>query len=96
MRESLHDDGFVAHTVASVTIKMIAPVGVSGIESSYCITSTIEKVEVTPGWRYQIKKPGGCNAEIRVGLENPATKQKADFSYLYMPGKTKIDVGAVQ
>ena len=83
-----------ALSVASVTIKTVAPLGVGS--STYCITSTIEKVETIPGWTYQIKKAGGCNAEIRVGLENPTTKQKADFAFLMMPGKTKIDFGAIR
>ena len=82
--------------VASVTIRTVIPMGVSGTESSVCITSTIEQVETTPGWAYQIKKSGGCNSEIRVGLENSRTREKAQFSFLMIPGKTKIDSGLIQ
>jgi hypothetical protein len=85
-------------TVASVVIKRVVPVyaGTGDSSDGYCITSTIVRVETTPGWSYSIKKSGGCNKEIVVELSNKTTDQKATFQYLYIPGKTRIDVGFVR
>jgi len=81
-------------SVGSVTVKTYIPgtgVGTSG----YCITSTVVGVETIPGWSYSVKKPGGCDKEIVVAFANPTTGEKAEFRYLYIAGKTRIDAGAV-
>lgn len=83
----------VSGSVASVTVKTVVP-ATSGT-SGTCITSTIVSIETTPGWTATVKKPGGCDKEIVVGLANASTGQKADFRYLYIAGKTRIDQGAV-
>jgi hypothetical protein len=83
----------VSGSVASVTVKTVVP-ATSGT-SGTCITSTIVSVETTPGWRAEVKKPGGCDKEIVVALTNAATGQRADFRYLYIAGKTRIDQGLV-
>jgi hypothetical protein len=86
-------DGVTA-SVASVTIKTVIPA--TSPASGTCITSTIESIETTPGWTATVKKQGGCDKEIVVGLENATTGQKAEFRYLYLAGKTRIDAGAVK
>lgn len=86
----------VGESVASVTIKTVIPNTTSSSSSGPCITSTIQAVATTPGWTYEIKKPGGCNKEIGVRFENGTTKQRADFSFLMIPGQTRIDAGAVR
>jgi hypothetical protein len=83
----------VSGSVASVTVKTVVP-ATSGT-SGTCITSTIVGIETTPGWTATVKKPGGCDKEIVVALANAATGQRADFRYLYIAGKTRIDQGAV-
>lgn len=80
-------------SVASVTVKTFVP-ATSGTSGS-CITSTIVSIETTPGWRAEVKKPGGCDKEIVVALSNSTTGQRADFRYLYIAGKTRIDQGFV-
>ncbi|HKN68934.1 MAG TPA: hypothetical protein VJW73_21770 [Gemmatimonadaceae bacterium] len=85
-------DGVTA-SVASVTVKTVIP-PTNG--SGSCITSTVVSTETTPGWTATIKKPGGCDKEIVVGLENATTNQKAEFRYLVIFGKTRIDAGAVR
>ena len=42
-----------------------------------------------------MKKSGGCDKEIQVQFENKAAKLRADFSFLYIFGKTRIDFGAI-
>ena len=86
----------VGESVASVTIKTVIPGTASSSSSGTCITSTIQAVETTSGWAYDINKSGGCNKEIGVRFENRTTKQRADFSFLMIPGKTRIDAGAVR
>ena len=82
-------------SVASVTIRTFIP-ATSGTKSSdVCITSTVVSTETTPGWSATIKKSGGCNKEIEVELENGTTNQKADFRFQMEPGKTRVDLGAV-
>ena len=83
-------------SVASVIIKTVIPGTASGSSSDVCITSTIQGVETTSGWTSTIKKSGGCNKEIAVRFENGTTQQRADFSFLMIPGKTRIDLGAVR
>ena len=83
-------------SVASVTIKTVIPPLVAGSTSAPCITSTIQKVETIAGWTYAIKKSGGCDKEIVVGLDNASTGQRAQFSFLMIFGKTKIDHGLVR
>ena len=43
-----------------------------------------------------MKKPGGCDKEIQVQFENKATRLRADFSFLYLFGKTRIDGGLIR
>ena len=83
----------VSASVASVTVKTVVP-PTNG--SGSCITSTVVSTDTTPGWTATIKKPGGCDKEIVVALENDATNQKAEFRYLVIFGKTRIDAGAVR
>jgi len=85
-----------AGSVASVTIKTVIPSSPFGTSSSgACITSTVQAVETTAGWAATVKKPGGCDKEIVVSLENGTTGQKATFRFLYIFGKTRIDFGLV-
>ena len=83
-------------SVASVTIKSVIPQVAAGSSSGPCITSTIQKVDTRAGWSYAIKKPGGCDKEIIVDLENRTTRQRAQFSFLMIFGKTRIDHGLVR
>ena len=83
----------VTGSVASVTVKTVVP-PTNG--SGSCITSTVISIDTTPGWRATVRKPGGCDKEIVVGLENDTTNQKAEFRYLVIFGKTRIDAGAVR
>lgn len=80
-------------TVGSVTIRTVIP---ASNASGSCITSSIVAVETIDGWSSSVKKPGGCDKEIVVALENRASGQKAQFSFLYVFGKTRIDFGAVR
>jgi hypothetical protein len=89
-------DGSEGGSVASVTIRTFIPWSLNSGSSGTCITSTIQRVETTPGWTASIKKPGGCDKTIEVQLENKSTRQKAVFSFLYIAGKTRIDFGAVR
>lgn len=90
-------DGDIIAYIGSVTIRTFIPVSSSGATSrGPCITSTIETTETTPGWTASIKKPGGCDKEIEVQFENASTRQRADFSFLYIAGKTRIDFGTVR
>jgi hypothetical protein len=79
--------------LASVTIKTVIPA--SGPISGACITSTIQKVDVTPGLSFSIKKPGGCDKEIAVSFRT-RTGERALFRFLMIYGKTKIDAGLLQ
>jgi len=85
-------DGVTA-SVASVTVKTVVP-PTNG--SGSCITSTVVSTETTAGWTATVKKPGGCDKEIVVALENDTTNQKAEFRYLVIFGKTRIDAGSVR
>lgn len=85
-------DGMTA-SVASVTVKTVVP-PTNG--SGSCITSTVVSTDTTLGWTATVKKPGGCDKEIVVALENDTTNQKAEFRYLVIFGKTRIDAGAVR
>jgi hypothetical protein len=90
-------NGDISAYIGSVTIRTFIPVSASGATSrGPCITSTVETTETTPGWTATIKKPGGCDKEIAVRFENGSTNQRADFSFLFIPGKTRIDFGTVQ
>ena len=80
-------------SVGSVTVKTVVPG--TGPTSGSCITSTVVSTETTDGWTATVKKPGGCDKEIVVQFENAATGQKAEFRYLYIFGKTRIDAGRV-
>lgn len=84
--------GFLA---GSVTIKTVVPQVSSGTTKMPCITSTIVRVDTQAGWTSSVKKPGGCDKEIQVQLENKSLKQRADFSFLYIFGKTRIDGGLI-
>ena len=83
----------VSGSVASVTIRTVTPANPS---SGSCITSTVLSTETTSGWKATVKKSGGCDKEIVVALENSSTRQKAEFRFLYVAGKTRIDAGAVR
>lgn len=83
-------------SVASVTVRTLIPGTPSGGSSGTCITSTIDRVETTTGWSYSVKKPGGCDREIAVELANRSTGKRAQFSFLMIPGKTRIDQGFVR
>jgi hypothetical protein len=83
-------------SVASVTITSVIPAVAGGSSSGPCITSTIQKVETTAGWSYSVKKSGGCDKEIIVALENKSTRKRAQFSFLMIFGKTRIDHGLVR
>jgi hypothetical protein len=63
-------------SVASVTIKTVSPTVPTGATSSPCITSTIQRIETIAGWTSSVKKPGGCDKEIIVALDNRATGQR--------------------
>jgi hypothetical protein len=82
--------------VATITIKTVAPPLVAGSTSAPCITSTIVKIEKLAGWTTTVKKPGGCDKEIVVDLENATTQESAQFRFLYIYGKTKIDSGLIR
>jgi len=83
-------------SVASVTVRTLIPGASSGGSSGTCITSTIERVETVAGWSYTVKKPGGCDREISVEFANRSTGKRAQFSFLMIPGKTRIDQGLVR
>jgi hypothetical protein len=74
----------------------VIPGTASSSSRDVCINSTLEGVATTSGWTYEISKSGGCNKEIDVRFEDRTTKQRADFSFLMIPGKTRIDAGAVR
>jgi hypothetical protein len=82
--------------VATITIRTVAPPAVAGSSSDPCITSSIVKIEKLAGWTTSVKKPGGCDKEIVVDLENSATRESAQFRFLYIFGKTKIDSGLIR
>ena len=84
-----------APAIGSVVIKTVIPAIVSGSTKTPCITSTIVRTETVEGWTASVKKPGGCDKDIQVQFENASLKQRADFSFLYIFGKTRIDGGAI-
>lgn len=81
---------------ASVTIRTLIPATAGGSKSKACVTSTIDGTETRPGWTATVKKSGGCDKEIGVSLANKATGERAEFSFLMVPGKTRIDYGLVR
>jgi hypothetical protein len=90
-------EGTDGSSVASITIRTFIPAaGGQSSSGGPCITSTIQAVETTPGWTSSVRKSGGCDKPIEVELENKQTKQNARFSFLMIPGKTRIDFGAVR
>ena len=82
--------------VASIVVRSFMPAAPSGSSSGACITSTIDRMETLAGWTTSVKKPGGCDKEIVVALENRTTGQRSQFSLLYIPGKTRVDTGIVR
>jgi hypothetical protein len=84
-----------AAPIGSVIIKTVVPVLTAGSSKTPCITSTVLSTETVAGWTASVKKPGGCDKQIEVQFENKSTKQRADFSFLYIFGKTRIDFGAI-
>jgi hypothetical protein len=82
-------------TVASVIIRTFIP-NVSPTSSSYCLTHSIVSTEAIEGIKLTIKKSGGCNKDIEILIEQPATKQKATFRFSMVPGKTVIDSGLLR
>lgn len=90
--------GGKAASVASVIIKSVIPRVLleGGKSDGACVTSTVQGVDVSPGWSYSVKKAGGCGEEIVVNLENRSTDQRAKFSFLMVYGKTRIDAGQIR
>ena len=90
----IHDqaDGQSA-SVASVIIKTVIP---ASNASGSCITSTIQEIQALPGWTTTVERSGGCDREIRVNVENRTTGLEADFSFLMIFGKTRIDHGLLE
>jgi hypothetical protein len=82
--------------IGSVVIQTIIPLLTPGSSKTPCITSTIVRTETVAGWTASVKKPGGCDKEIQVQFENNTTRQRADFSFLYLFGKTRIDSGLIK
>ena len=82
--------------VGSVTIRTVFPAGAAGSKSKSCVTSAVVRTETQPGWTATVKKAGGCDKEIGVELANAATRERAQFSYLVVAGKTRIDYGQVR
>lgn len=79
----------------SVYIRVSVPqVGGTG-SSAPCITSTIIRTEVRPGWTAAVKKAGGCDKPIQVDFTS-AARQRATFKWTYIFGLTKVDHGAVR
>jgi hypothetical protein len=80
----------------SVYIRVsIPPVPVPAPTSMPCITSSILKTEVRPGWKATVKKSGGCDKDIVVDFTN-AARQRATFKWTYVFGLSKVDHGAVR
>jgi hypothetical protein len=82
--------------IGSVVIKTVIPVLTSGSSKTPCITSTIVRTETVAGWTASVKKAGGCDKEIQVQFENQSLRERADFSFLYIFGKTRIDGGLIK
>lgn len=80
----------------SVFIRVSVPQGTTtGSTSGPCITSTLLKTEVRPGWTATVKKAGGCDKPIQVEFTS-ASRQRATFKWTYIFGLTKVDHGAVR
>jgi len=80
----------------SVYIRVSVPqVATPGTSSGPCITSTLLKTEVRPGWTATVKKAGGCDKPIQVDFTS-ASRQRATFKWTYIFGLTKVDHGAVR
>jgi hypothetical protein len=82
--------------VASVTVRTVIPYLPAGAVSGACITSTIYRMETTPGITLSVKKPGGCDKDIQVLVEQKATRKKATFKFSMVFGKTVIDSGLLK
>lgn len=85
-----------AAPIGSVVIQTLIPFVASGSSKTPCITSTIVRTETVAGWTASVKKAGGCDKDIQVQFENKELKQRADFSFLYIFGKTRIDSGLIK
>jgi len=92
---SYTDENGDGATVASVVIRTFIP-NVPPTASSYCLTHSIVRTEAIPGITLTIKKSGGCNKDIEILIEQPATKKKATFKFSMVPGKTVIDSGLLR
>jgi hypothetical protein len=86
----------VTPPIGSVVIKTVIPAFTDGSSKEPCITSTIVRTETVAGWTASVKKPGGCDKPIEVQFENKSEKKRADFSFLFIPGKTRIDLGLIK
>jgi hypothetical protein len=86
----------VTPPIGSVVIQTIIPAITAGTSKTPCITRTIVRTETVVGWTASVKKAGGCDKEIEVQFENRAAKLRADFSFLFIPGKTRIDSGLIK
>lgn len=92
----VYENDPVSPPIGSVVIQTIIPLIAPGSSKTPCITSTIVRTETVTGWTASVKKPGGCDKEIQVQFENKATRLRADFSFLYLFGKTRIDGGLIK
>lgn len=80
----------------SAYIRVSVPPIPTPIPSSMpCITSTLLKTEVRPGWKATVRKAGGCDKDIVIDFANNA-KQRATFTWRYVFGLSKVDHGAVR
>jgi hypothetical protein len=78
-----------------VYIRVSVPQVVGTGSSAPCITSTIIRTEVRPGWTAAVKKAGGCDKPIQVDFTS-AARQRATCKWTYIFGLTKVDHGAVR
>jgi hypothetical protein len=68
----------------------------SELHVSHVARYSIVRMEAIPGIRLTIKKSGGCNKDIEILIEQPATNKKATFKFSMVPGKTVIDSGLLR
>lgn len=57
------------------------------------IVTTIVSITPEPGFVYSIRKGGGVNGSVEIEFASATCASK--FSFLYKPGKTKIDYGVM-
>lgn len=74
----------------TVAVRM-DPVTVSG---QFKLVTKILSVTPRPGFAYTIKKNGGVNGAVEILFASTTCESR--FSFLYKPGLTKIDYGAMR